>query len=116
MELLIQANLVAVVDQPPMTLCGRGGVPAGVGGRLQHIGIGRMHTGTHVLLLVQDLHLRVIDAAAGEIFRVLDSGPTRDYRVRAFGMSCDSTRCPCPGLCRRTIGERLARKANAIPY
>ncbi|MGR6967022.1 IS481 family transposase [Geodermatophilus sp. URMC 61] len=35
-------------------------------GRLHHIGIGRTHAGTHVLLLVQDLHVRVIDAATGE--------------------------------------------------
>jgi transposase InsO family protein len=49
-------------------------------GRLHHIGIGRTHTGTHVLLLVQDLHVRVIDAATGELLRELTIDPTRDYQ------------------------------------
>jgi len=51
-----------------------------VNGRLHHIGIGRTHTGTHVLLLVQDLHVRVIDAATGELLRELTIDPTRDYQ------------------------------------
>ena len=49
-------------------------------GRLHHIGIGRTHHGTHVLLLVQDLHVRVIDAATGELLRELTIDPTRDYQ------------------------------------
>lgn len=49
-------------------------------GRLHHIGIGRTHAGTHVLLLVQDLHVRVIDAATGELLRELTLDPTRDYQ------------------------------------
>jgi transposase InsO family protein len=49
-------------------------------GRLHHIGIGRTHAGTHVLLLVQDLHVRVIDAATGELLRELTIDPTRDYQ------------------------------------
>ena len=49
-------------------------------GRLHHIGIGRNHTGTHVLLLVQDLHVRVIDAATGELLRELTIDSTRDYQ------------------------------------
>jgi transposase InsO family protein len=51
-----------------------------VAGRLHHIGIGRTHTGAHVLLLVQDLHVRVIDAATGELLRELTIDPTRDYQ------------------------------------
>jgi transposase InsO family protein len=51
-----------------------------VAGRLHHIGIGRTHTGTHVLLLIQDLHVRVIDAATGELLRELTIDPTRDYQ------------------------------------
>jgi len=51
-----------------------------VNGRLHHIGIGRTHYGTHVLLLVQDLHIRVIDAATGELLRELTLDPTRDYQ------------------------------------
>jgi transposase InsO family protein len=49
-------------------------------GRLHHLGIGRTHAGTHVLLLVQDLHVRVIDAATGELLRELTVDPTRDYQ------------------------------------
>jgi transposase InsO family protein len=49
-------------------------------GRLHHIGIGRTHARTHVLLLVQDSHVRVIDAATGELLRELVLDPTRDYQ------------------------------------
>jgi transposase InsO family protein len=49
-------------------------------GRLHHIGIGRTHARTHVLLLVQDLHIRVIDAATGELLRELTLDPSRDYQ------------------------------------
>jgi transposase InsO family protein len=51
-----------------------------VNGRLHHIGVGRTHTGTHVLLLVHDLHVRVIHAATGELLRELTVDPTRDYQ------------------------------------
>ncbi len=46
-------------------------------GRLRHIGIGRAHAGTHVLLLIQDLHIRIINAATGDLLRelTLDPGP-----------------------------------------
>jgi hypothetical protein len=44
--------------------------------RLHHIGIGRTHAGTCVILLVQDLQIRVVNAATGEL--ILD--PSRDYQ------------------------------------
>jgi Integrase core domain len=50
------------------------------GGRLHHIGIGRTHARTHVLLLVQDLHVRVINAATGELLRDLILDTTRSYQ------------------------------------
>ncbi len=50
------------------------------GGRLHHIGIGRTHARTHVLLLVQDTHIRVINAATGELLRELTLDPTRNYQ------------------------------------
>src|ERR1700744_6076007 len=40
-----------------------GTVTLRTGGKLHHIGIGRIHTGTAVLVLVQDLHVPVINAA-----------------------------------------------------
>ncbi len=54
-----------------------------VNGRLHHIGIGRTHARTHVILLVQDLHIRVIAAATGELLRELLLDPTRDYQPTA---------------------------------
>ena len=49
-------------------------------GRLHHIGIGRTHARTHVLLLIQDLALRIIHAATGELLRELVLDPGRDYQ------------------------------------
>jgi hypothetical protein len=49
-------------------------------GRLHHIGIGRTHARTHVLILVQDLDIRVVHAATGELLRELTLDPTRDYQ------------------------------------
>ena len=49
-------------------------------GRLYSIGIGRAHTRTRVLILVQDLHIRVINAATGELLRELTLDPTKRYQ------------------------------------
>jgi hypothetical protein len=49
-------------------------------GRLYHIGIGRTHARTRVLMLVQDLHIRVINAATGELIRELMLDPSRNYQ------------------------------------
>jgi transposase InsO family protein len=51
-----------------------------VAGRLHHIGVGRTYTGTRVLVLVQDLHVRIITAATGELLRELTLDPTKDYQ------------------------------------
>jgi Integrase core domain len=51
-----------------------------VAGRLHHIGIGRTYSGTRVLILVQDLHVRIINAATGELLRELTLDPTKDYQ------------------------------------
>ena len=48
--------------------------------RLHHIGIGRTHAGTCVILLVQDLQVRVVNAATGELLRDLILDPSRDYQ------------------------------------
>jgi transposase InsO family protein len=48
--------------------------------RLHHIGIGRTHAGTCVILLVQDLQIRIVNAATGELLRELTLDPTRDYQ------------------------------------
>ena len=46
-----------------------------VNGHLHHIGIGRTHTGTRIILLIDDLDIRIINAATGEIFRHLTLDP-----------------------------------------
>jgi transposase InsO family protein len=48
--------------------------------RLHHIGIGRAHAGTHVLLLIRELNIRVIAEDTAELIRELDLDPTRDYQ------------------------------------
>jgi transposase InsO family protein len=60
-----------------------GTVTLRVAGQLRHIGIGRTHTGTHVILLIQDLDVRVINAITGELLRELRIDPTRDYQPRS---------------------------------
>jgi len=47
--------------------------------RLHHIGIGRRHAGTNVLVLVHDLHIRVLNTD-GELLRELQLNPTKDYQ------------------------------------
>jgi transposase InsO family protein len=55
-----------------------GKVSLRVNGRLHHIGIGAAHARTPVLMLVHDLHIRVINAATGELLRDLTLDPTRN--------------------------------------
>jgi len=57
-----------------------GTVTLRTGGKLYHIGIGRTHAGTHVLLLVRDLDIRIINAATGELLRQLTLDPNRNYQ------------------------------------
>jgi hypothetical protein len=57
-------------------------------GKLHHIGVGRQHAGTEVLILTQDLHIRIISKATGELLRELTLDPTRDYQPTG--------RPPCP--------------------
>ncbi|MGH2580969.1 MAG: IS481 family transposase [Actinomycetota bacterium] len=47
--------------------------------RLHHIGLGRRLSGTRVLVLVHDLHVRVL-TEDGELLRELTLDPTRDYQ------------------------------------
>lgn len=51
-------------------------------GRLHHIGVGRTHAGTRVLMLICDLNVRIINAATAELIRELTIDPTRDYQPR----------------------------------
>src|SRR5215471_8706510 len=49
-------------------------------GKLYHIGIGRTHARTHILLLAQDTHIRIINATTGELLRDLTLDPARNYQ------------------------------------
>jgi hypothetical protein len=48
--------------------------------KLHHIGIGRAHAGTRVLLLIQDLDIRVINTGTGELIRELVLDPDKNYQ------------------------------------
>jgi hypothetical protein len=54
-----------------------------VAGRLHHLGVGRTHARTHVLMLVDDLQVRIVNAATGELLRELTIDPSRDYQPPA---------------------------------
>ena len=50
--------------------------------RLHHMGIGRGHAGTPVLVLVHDLHIRVL-TTTGRLLRNLQLDPNRDYQPQS---------------------------------
>ena len=47
--------------------------------RLHHIGVSRRHAGTNILVLVHDLHIRVL-TTDGELLRELHLDPSKDYQ------------------------------------
>lgn len=49
-------------------------------GRLHHIGIGRTHARTHIILLIHDLKIRIVNAVTGELLRELTLNPDKDYQ------------------------------------
>ena len=51
-----------------------------INGDMLHIGIGAEHRRTPVLKLVDGLHVRIINAATGELLRELTIDPTRNYQ------------------------------------
>lgn len=51
-----------------------------VAGRLHHIGIGRTHARTPVIMLIADLDVRVVHAITGELLRELTIDTTRNYQ------------------------------------
>ena len=52
--------------------------------RLHHIGLGTRLAGTRILLLIDDLHIRVISRDTGTLIRELTLDPTRDYQPRGL--------------------------------
>jgi hypothetical protein len=59
-----------------------GVIPLRHNSRLHHIGLGRRHAGTRVLVLVRDRHIRVLNTD-GQLLRELTLDPTRDYQPQA---------------------------------
>jgi len=49
-------------------------------GKLHHIGIGRTHARTHIIALIADLDIRVVNAVTGELLRHLTLNPDIDYQ------------------------------------
>jgi transposase InsO family protein len=49
-------------------------------GQMYSIGIGRTHTGTRVIILSQDIDIRIIDAATGELLRELILDTSKRYQ------------------------------------
>ena len=49
---------------------------------MHHIGIGRTHAGTPVILIIDDLNIRVINTNTGELLRHLTLDPNRGYQPR----------------------------------
>jgi transposase InsO family protein len=47
--------------------------------RLHHVGIGRRYAGTEVLVLIRDLHIRVL-STDGQLVRELHLDPSKDYQ------------------------------------
>ena len=75
-------------------------------GRLHHIGIGRTHAGTCVILLVQDLDIRIVNAVTGELLRDLILNPHLDYQPT--GAPKGPTRT-APKYHRRTLQLQVRR-------
>src|SRR5215216_5150768 len=69
--------------------------------------MGRTHAGTCVILLVQDLQTRVINAATGELLRDPTLDPSRDYQPTGAskGPCCKTPKLPVPGLGQPTHGR-----------
>lgn len=51
-------------------------------GRMHHISIGRAHKGTPVIMLIDNLNIRVIDKTTGELLRTLTLNPNIGYQPR----------------------------------
>ena len=49
-------------------------------GRIHHIGIGRRHAHTPILMIVHNLDIRIINPTTGELLRQLTLNPNRDYQ------------------------------------
>jgi transposase InsO family protein len=79
-----------------------GNVSLRIGGQLHHIGLGRHLHGTPIIMLIDDLDVRVIHATTGEIIRTLTIDPNRRYH---------GSGAPIGGP-RRPYGPRKTKRAE----
>jgi hypothetical protein len=79
-----------------------GNISLRVGGVLHHIGVGRHLDATPIMMLIEDLDVRVIHATTGELIRTLTIDPTRRYH---------GTGAPIGGP-RRPYGPRKTKRAE----
>ena len=76
------------VDHQPQTRVRRDLVDTGGtitlrhSGRLHHIGVGRTHARTPILMLINGLDIHIIHATTGQIIRELTLNPAVDYQAR----------------------------------
>ncbi|HEV3290145.1 MAG TPA: IS481 family transposase [Streptosporangiaceae bacterium] len=66
----------------PGRVAPNGAISPRAAGRLHHIGIGRAHAGTPVLVLTRGPDITIIHAATGELLRQLTLDPARNYQPR----------------------------------
>jgi transposase InsO family protein len=57
--------------------------------RLHHIGLSKRRRGTHVIVLIDNRDIRVLDRNTGQLIRKLILDPTRDYQPR--GVKCGNS-------------------------
>ncbi len=57
--------------------------------RLHHIGLSKRRHGTHVIVLINDRDIRVLDHTTGQLIRKLTLDPSRDYQPR--GVKCGNS-------------------------
>ena len=64
--------------------------------RLHHIGLSKRRHGTHVIVLINDLDIRIRDRDIGHLIRKLVLDPTRDYQPAASNAeTAPKTGCRC---------------------
>ena len=73
---------------------------------LHHIGLSKRRRGTKVIVLADDLDIRVLDPNTGALIRKLILDPTRDYQPRGVKCGKSWAALTMRGGCRRSIGAR----------
>jgi transposase InsO family protein len=82
--------------------------------RLHHIGLGTRLAGTRILLLVDDLHIRVVNRDTGTLIRELTLDPTRDYQPRGLPPGPPKASRPLP-TASPAAGVKAGRRPPAGP-